>query len=566
MVVTGMPTRVVARPSGGPRTGEEPIVGDLASSSASPSLGGVGPGSRLGRYELLHPIAAGGMAQVWAAEQIGDLGFRKVVAVKTILPQFAFDPGFRAMFLDEAQLASRIQHVNAVEVLDLGVEGNVVFQAMTLIEGVSLSEWLRHLAGDRLPVGVAVRIAVDMLRGLHAAHELCDDAGVKLGLVHRDVSPQNVLVSVDGITKLADFGIAKAFGRVVDETAAGQVKGKVAYMAPEQLGGLPAAPQGDLFSAGVVLWEALTGERLFPMHPDEDGERVRAQLGPRDPRTVAPDLSPRIAAITMRALEADPFARFSSSLEMADALEAIAQREGVDTSHRHVAVQLQADLGDVVEESRERLRAARRREPMAAPRFDRERGRRPAEDDDERADRDSTVSLAFAPTAQSSRGQTRLHPSTARAEALAPLEGYAPDGLTNAPTIVATGAAPLPTPRRPPERIHPLVAAATVVLGISIVIAGVALLGRRPASPAPTVVAMTARTPEPEPPAGTATATATAGEETSPEPPAASAVAPPPGERAQGSRPARKPSQKPAPAAAAPSVAASARPIFGSPY
>src|SRR5688572_13553723 len=153
-------------------------------------------GTRLGRYELLCPIAEGGMAQVWAAEQTGDLGFRKLVALKTIRPDYAHDASFRAMFLDEAQLASRIRHANVVEVLDLGVSGEIVFQAMALVEGTSLSEWGRS---SRLPVGVATRIAIDILRGLHAAHDLCDDDGIKLGLVHRDVSPHNVLVGADGV-------------------------------------------------------------------------------------------------------------------------------------------------------------------------------------------------------------------------------------------------------------------------------------------------------------------------------------------------------------------------------
>ena len=214
---------------------------------------------KLGRYELLHPIASGGMAQVWAAEQTGDLGFRKLIALKTIRPDFAFDPTFRAMFLDEAQLASRIRHANVVEVLDLGVEGPTIFQAMTFVEGAPLSAWLNRAGSNRLPLGAGLRITIDMFHGLHAAHELCDDEGKALGLVHRDVSPQNVLIGIDGIAKLADFGIAKAFGRQAEETTYGDVKGKLGYVAPELLDGYPATPQSDLFSAGVVLWEILTG-------------------------------------------------------------------------------------------------------------------------------------------------------------------------------------------------------------------------------------------------------------------------------------------------------------------
>ena len=318
-------------------------------------------GVRLGRYELLCPIAEGGMAQVWAAEQTGDLGFRKLVALKTIRPDFAYHASFRAMFLDEAQLASRIRHGNVVEVLDLGVDGDIVFQAMALIDGVAASEWMRHAKGP-LPVGVAVRVAIDMLHGLHAAHTLKDDEGELLGLVHRDVSPQNVLVGSDGIAKLADFGIAKAFGRMTEETVAGDVKGKVAYVAPEQLRGLPAAPQSDLYAAGVVFWELLTGQRLFNCPGKTSQERRK--MTARDPRTVHPSLPAPICDILMRALLEEPFERYDTSLEMADALEEAARRAGLNASHRAVATAIESNLGPRMEATRERLRQARKRAGM----------------------------------------------------------------------------------------------------------------------------------------------------------------------------------------------------------
>jgi serine/threonine-protein kinase len=320
-------------------------------------------GTRLGRYELLCPIAEGGMAQVWGAEQTGDLGFRKLIALKTIRPDFAFDASFRAMFLDEAQLASRIRHVNVVEVLDLGVEGEIVFQAMALVDGVATSEWMRAAKGQ-LPIGVALRIAIDMLHGLHAAHTLKDDDGAPLGLVHRDVSPQNVLVGSDGVAKLADFGIAKAFGRAAEETIAGDVKGKLAYVAPEQLVGLPAAPQSDLYSAGVVFWELLTGQRLFPVG---NSTEKRHQMRVRDPRTIVPSLPPSIGEIVMRALKDDHLARYETSLEMADALEEAARREGINATHRLVATTLEQDLGKKLEATRERIRQAKKRAGALTP-------------------------------------------------------------------------------------------------------------------------------------------------------------------------------------------------------
>ena len=317
-------------------------------------------GTKLGRYELLHPIASGGMAQVWAAEQTGDLGFRKLIALKTIRPDFAFDPTFRSMFLDEARLASRIHHANVVEVLDLGVEGPIVFQAMTFVEGAPLSAWLNKAGANRLPLGAGLRIAIDMLHGLHAAHELCDDDGSLLGLVHRDVSPQNVLIGVDGIAKLADFGIAKAFGRSTEETSYGDVKGKLGYVATELLDGFPASPQSDLFSAGVVLWEVLTGRRLFKLQTGEDTTSARKRMSAYDPRQVVPELSERLSAIAMRALERDPFARFRSSLEMADALEEAVRAENLDATHRHVAASLDLELGSVIRELRDTIRSARK--------------------------------------------------------------------------------------------------------------------------------------------------------------------------------------------------------------
>ena len=318
-----------------PRPGVPVPAGD-----GSPSLG---PGRKLGRYELLGLVAAGGMAEVWVAEQTGDLGFKKLVALKTIRPEYAFDATFRAMFLDEARHASRIRHANVVEVLDLGVDGNVVFQVMTLVEGTSLSGWIKKVAGRGLARGVALRVVIDALRGLEAAHELVDDDGAPLGLVHRDVSPQNVLVGIDGIAKLADFGIAKAFGRGAGakETLGGEVKGKLGYVAPEIFQGLPASSQSDIFSAGVILWECLTGERLFPV---ESGETKRRTHVARDPREVVPDLPTRLAEIAMAALHVDPFARTASATEMADALEAT----GLAASHKEVALKLAADMGDAI--------------------------------------------------------------------------------------------------------------------------------------------------------------------------------------------------------------------------
>src|SRR5690606_1034487 len=193
----------------------------------------------LGRYELLTPIAAGGMAQVWAARMKGARQFQKIVAVKTMLPKLSEDAQFEQMFLDEASLASQIRHPNAVEIMDLGEAQGILYLVMEWIDGVPLNQ-LMKAAKPRggVPIPVAARIALQACAVLHAAHELHDEKGRAVGLVHRDVSPQNLLVTFDGVTKVVDFGVAKATAiGTAAVTQAGQVKGKVSYMAPEQVNG-----------------------------------------------------------------------------------------------------------------------------------------------------------------------------------------------------------------------------------------------------------------------------------------------------------------------------------------
>jgi eukaryotic-like serine/threonine-protein kinase len=299
-------------------------------------------GLRLGRYELIHRIARGGMAEVWAARQVGQLGFSRVVAMKMILPELSEDAAFRKMFLEEARLASRIRHANVVDVLDLGEEDTVVFQVMSLQDGDSLAglqkRARRGREPGRIPEAIVLRILGDALAGLHAAHELCDDAGHPLHLVHRDVSPQNILVGLDGVARLADFGVAKALGRLADETEAGQIKGKYGYLAPEIVERKAADRRSDVFSAGVVLWEALTGARLFGgQDAVETLHRVRTLAVP-DPRTLATDVSKAVADVATRALERNPGDRFATAADMADALEQAARASGKEAGRREVSV------------------------------------------------------------------------------------------------------------------------------------------------------------------------------------------------------------------------------------
>jgi eukaryotic-like serine/threonine-protein kinase len=319
-------------------------------------------GMRLGRYELLVPLASGGMAQVWVARLAGEHGFARLVAVKTMRPEHAESDAFRRMFLDEARLAARIAHANVVEVLDLGEEGEgIVYLAMTLVEGDSVAGLLRarrKIGARGLPHGIAARVVGDALAGLHAAHELRDDEGRPLQLVHRDVSPHNVLVGLDGIAKIADFGVAKARSRLADETEAGQVKGKFAYMAPEQLERREVDRRSDVFSTGVVLWEALTGEKLFGgIDLIDTIARIRETTIP-DVREVAPDVPARIAEVTAKALERDPVRRFGSAAEMGDALEGAARECGAVASAKDVGALVEGLCGEEIERRREAARDA----------------------------------------------------------------------------------------------------------------------------------------------------------------------------------------------------------------
>ena len=317
-------------------------------------------GLQLGRYELLHRIASGGMAQVWAARQTGEFGFSRACAVKVIRPEMAGSKSFRSMFLDEARLAAKIRHPNVVEVFDLGEQGPIVYQVMELVEGDTLGALLRGADDEPHPMNPAMvaRIMSDMASGLHAAHELKDENGAPLQLVHRDVSPQNILVSIDGVTKIADFGIAKALGRLVEETDAGQVKGKFSYLAPEQAARRGVDRRSDVFATGIVLWEALSGRRLF-RGDDAIDTLSRVLLGTIvDPREHVPTLPPELVAVTMKALEREPAKRFQTARELSEALDDAAQAAGIVMSARQLGAAVSARVGARVGEQRKAIATA----------------------------------------------------------------------------------------------------------------------------------------------------------------------------------------------------------------
>jgi len=279
----------------------------------------------LGRYELLVPIASGGMAQVWAARLRGARQFQKIVAVKTMLPKLSEDEQFEQMFLDEASLASQIRHPNAVEILDLGEQSGVLYLVMEWIEGVPLNQLMKAAKADGgMPPAIAARIALQACAGLHAAHELKDEKGQLVGLVHRDVSPQNLLVTYDGVTKVVDFGVAKATALGGGATIAGQVKGKVSYMAPEQVNGEGLDRRADVFALGIVLYALTTGKH--PFRRESEAATMYNICSPEAvvaPSRVRGDFPKELEPIILRALEKDREKRFASCDEMLRALDGL---------------------------------------------------------------------------------------------------------------------------------------------------------------------------------------------------------------------------------------------------
>ncbi len=276
----------------------------------------------IGRYAFYGEIASGGMATVHFARLVGPGNFSRIVAAKRLLPQLVSDPLFTAMLMDEARIAARIRHPNVVPTLDVVATGRELVIVMEYVHGESLSRLMRTAAdlGDGVPAPIATTIIVEALHGLHAAHCAVDESGNSLGLVHRDVSPQNLLIGTDGITRVVDFGVAFASGRS-HETRNGAVKGKLSYMAPEQIEREPLTPATDVFAISVVLWELLTGQRLFVGQTDgEIVHRILSGTVPK-PSSVAADLAPAYDRILERGLARNPSDRYASAQAMATELE-----------------------------------------------------------------------------------------------------------------------------------------------------------------------------------------------------------------------------------------------------
>jgi serine/threonine protein kinase len=310
----------------------------------------------IGQYEVHDVLGAGGMATVHFGRKLGPAGFAKLVAVKRLHPGLAQDQEFVTMFLDEARITARLSHPNIATTLDVQVAEGELLLAMEYVHGEALHVLLANLRAEsgRTPPSIAARILADVLAGLHAAHEATGERGAPLEIVHRDVSPHNVLVGVDGVARIIDFGVAKATERA-QVTRDGKVKGKLRYMSPEQAQGEPVDRRTDVYGAGVLLWELLTGRRFLGAGESSLLGRV-VSAAPEAPSTFAVDATP-LDALTLRALAKSRDERFSTAQEMAGAVEAAvtpAGREEVAAWVRRLAAESLA----IKEERRRRVEDA----------------------------------------------------------------------------------------------------------------------------------------------------------------------------------------------------------------
>ena len=316
----------------------------------------------IGRYQLITRLAVGGMAEIFLACERGIAGLERRIVIKRILPQLAEQERFLEMFLREARIVARISHPNVVGIHELGEDQGQYYIAMEYLEGLTARELvlLARDAGTHLPVEVCIEVVVQSLRGLHAMHELKDLEGHPLGLVHRDVSPQNLMVTRDGHVKLVDFGIAKAT-EGIDATYTGSLKGKFSYMSPEQCENHPLDRRTDLFTLGIVLWELVTQERLFK----RDTEVMMLRAVCDDPitpaETIRPDLPTPLSAVIQRSLKRDPKARFQSAEAFRTALVDAADKASLELGPDCVQRFLKKVAGEELRSRLDRLNAATER-------------------------------------------------------------------------------------------------------------------------------------------------------------------------------------------------------------
>lgn len=391
---------------------------------------------------MLHDVlGAGGMATVHIGRLIGPSGFSRTVAIKRLHPHVAMEQEFASALLDEGKIVSRIRHPNVVSVVDIVAEGNDLLLVLEYVPGESLAR-LSKIAKGSIPLPVVSAIACDMLHGLQAAHEATSENGEPLGIVHRDISPQNIIVGSDGISRVLDFGIAKAAGRI-HTTRDGRIKGKMAYMAPEQLRGARVSRRTDVYAAGVVLWEMLTGKMLFSS--EQEGALVeQVLLGTNErPSKYAPEIPDALDDLVMKSLDPDPEKRFSTAKEMSEALR--------DAVRPALAVEVSAWIEKLAGESLER-----RAERVATIES------LPTDGGAEKRSR-APLFLALALVGAASFGffaWSRDHDTIAHADAPRPEPTIVAPPATTSTPIPATSTVPAPSivPAPPPATTKPTIA------------------------------------------------------------------------------------------------------------
>ena len=302
--------------------------------------------ARLGRYEILRPLARGGMAELFLARATGIQGFEKLVVLKRILLEMAGDAEYVAMFLEEARLAAGLHHSNIVQIYDIGEDEVAPFFAMEYLHGEDVRTLLRaaQLRGERVPVEHALSIVIGVAAGLHHAHEKRDGDGRPLGIVHRDVTPHNVAVTFDGGVKLLDFGVAKTRRRI-SATRHGTLKGKLGYMSPEQCRGDELDRRSDVFAVAILLWELLAGRRLYGGRSDFGIMKSIVETDAPRPSLVWHDCPPELEAIVMRGLRREREARYQTAEELQLALEAFARERRLPVSNAGLGHYLRQLLG-----------------------------------------------------------------------------------------------------------------------------------------------------------------------------------------------------------------------------
>jgi serine/threonine-protein kinase len=454
-------------------------------------------GTRLGKYEILKRLATGGMAEIFLARVSGLPGFQKMVVVKRILPQLSTKADFVEMFLDEARIAATLQHPNVVQMYDVGVVDGSYFIAMEYLHGEDVRSLMKALfrrGKERLPLEHALNIVIGVAAGLHYAHEKVGFDGQALNIVHRDVTPQNVIVTYEGGVKLLDFGIAKASNRF-GETRFGTLKGKVPYMSPEQCTGQPLDRRSDIFSLGIMLYELTLGRRLYRGTSDFEILKQIVEGTVARPRAIDPAYHPGLETIVMRALEKEPAARYQTARELQAQLEALVRDERLYVSPIALAQFMESVFGHKIEAWREaRARGKSLGEHLVAERAsdDGELEETHVEDPEalERARREREALLAAyaarrdeddRPTGVAPGAALGAHESLAAHESLGAHGAHSPP-VEDAPRV--SEAASLESLLVPQRRWAPLVMAAVGVVAIAAVAAW-KLVGRRRAASEP---------------------------------------------------------------------------------